>query len=99
MALPVGADVDWRILAVVPFQVELQLSVYVLGEDFGSYARVAFAQHKQHGFVYVVVDKCERVFRGANKVCSKGVSLENLPVVEDAFNWRQGGADKEVDFL
>lgn len=99
MALPVGADVDWRILAVVPFQVELQLSVYVLGEDFGGYARVAFAQHKQHGFVYVVVDKCEGVFRGANKVCGEGVSLENLPVIEYPFYWRQGGADKEVDFL
>ena len=98
VALLVGMDAYWGILAIVLLHVQLQLLADGLRIDVGFHAGVPLAEHQQHRFVHVIVNQQKGLPCGADKVGGELVGIEQLAVVEDAFHGRQRGTDKEVNF-
>lgn len=99
VAFLVSVDAYRGILAVVLLYVQLQLAADGLRIDVGFHVGIPLAEHQQHGLVYVVVYQQQGYLGGAYQVGGKLVGIEQLTVVEDAFHWRQRGADKEVYLL
>ena len=85
-----GMYINRWILLVVALQIQLLLLVQLAGVDGGSDARRTIAEHRQDIDIDIVVDEDDgllRLFDEADDLC---VGIEDLPVVEDAFYWRQG---------
>ena len=55
------------------------------------------AEHGQSIDVDIVVDERDGAFGLLDEVDDMGVGIEDLPVVEDALYWWQGGSDEEID--
>ena len=82
-------DGDGRILLVVALHGELLLLGELASVDGGRDFGAAIAQHGQGINVDVVVYKHNGCLRLLDQVDDMGIGIENLPVVEDAFYWRQ----------
>lgn len=95
VALAASADVDRRILVVVPVEVKLQLGRYPGGVDGGGDSPGAFAQEGEHRFVYVVVDKHERLVGRTYQVGGKLVGIEYPVVAKDAFHGGEGRCERK----
>ena len=86
MTVPVGPDIDGRVLVIMLVKVKLQLRCNLLCIDCGRHTRIAFAQHKQHGIIDIVVNQKKGFSGRPDKVCSKLVGIEYLSVIEDTFH-------------
>ena len=87
------------ILLVVTLHVELLLLRELAGVDGGRDVGITIAEHRQGIDVDVVIyedDGCLGLFDEADDM---GIGIEDLPVVEDAFDWWQGGTDEEIDLF
>ena len=82
-------DGDRRILLVVTLQVELLLLGELAGVDRCLDVGIAIAEHGQGVCADVIVDKHDRAFGLLDKADDLGISIEELAVVEDAFDWGQ----------
>ncbi len=85
-----GVDSNWWVLLVVALQVELLLLGELAGIDGGRNTGIAVAEHRQGIYVDVVVYKDDGMFGLLDETDNLGISIEDLPVVEDAFDRRQG---------
>ena len=72
----------------VPLQIQQLLLVQLTGVDGGSDTRRTITEHRQGINIDIVVDKDDGAFRLFDEVDNLNVGIENLPVVEDAFHWR-----------
>jgi len=87
------------ILLVMTLHVELLLLRELAGVDSGRDVGISIAEHRQGIDVDVIVDKDDGCLGLFDKADDMGVGIEDLPVVEDAFYWWQGGTDKEIHLL
>ena len=87
------------ILLVMTLHVELLLLRELAGVDGGRDVGISIAEHRQGIDVDVIVDKDDRCLGLFDKADDMGVGIEDLPVVEDAFYWWQGGTDEEGHFV
>ena len=92
-------DCDGGILLVMTLHVELlllrELACVYGGRDVG----ITIAEHRQGIDIDIIVDKddgCIGLFDEADDV---SIGIEDLSVVEDAFNWWKGRADEEIHFV
>ena len=92
-------DGDRRILLVVTLQVELLLLGELAGVDRCRDVGIAIAEHRQGIDVDVIVDEDDGCLGLFDEADDMGIGIEDLPVVEDAFYWWQGGADEEINLL
>ena len=87
------------ILLVMTLHVELLLLRELAGVDGGRDVGISIAEHRQGIDVDVIVDKDDGCLGLFDEADDMGVGIEDLPIVEDAFNWWQGGADEEIDLF
>ena len=92
-------DCYGRILLIMTLHVELLLLGELAGVDGSRDVVCTMAQHRQGIDVDVVVDERDGTLRLLNEVDDMGVGIEDLPVVEDALYWWQGGSDEEIDLF
>lgn len=86
MTVPVGSDIDGRVLVIVFVKVKLKLCRNLLRINSGRHTRIAFAQHKQYGIIDIVVYQKKGFSGRSDKVYSKLVGIEYLSVIEDTFH-------------
>ena len=87
------------ILLVMTLHVELLLLRELTGVDGGRDVGITIAEHRQGIDVDVIVDKDDGCLGLFDEADDMGVCIEDLPVVEDAFDWWQGGTDEEIDLF
>ena len=87
------------ILLVMTLHVELLLLRELTGVDGGRDVGITIAEHRQGIDVDVIVDKDDRCLGLFDEVDDMHIGIEDLPVVEDAFYWWQGGTDEEGHFV
>ena len=92
-------DGDGTVLRVVALLVEGKLLRDVACVNLCAYPVGALVEQGQHRVVHIVVEQDDAAFGASHQVADESVGVEDLSVEEDALNGRQGGADKEVDFL
>ena len=92
-------DGDGTVLRIVALQVEGKLLGDVACINPCAHPVGALVEQGQHRVVHVVVEQDDAAFGAAHQVADESVGVEDLSVEEDALNGRQGGTDKEVDFL
>ena len=68
-------------------------------DDFNCHINFTFGKRHQHRFIKIIVDQDDPLLRRFDEIGNKNVSVKDLAVVENAFNWRERGANKEIDFL
>lgn len=90
-------DCDRRVLLVVTLHSQLLLSTQRTSKDGGCNTCVTTAEHRQCGFVNIVIYKHNRCFGLLNKTNYLGVGIKYLAVKEDSFNRWQRCAHEEVD--
>ena len=83
-----GVYINRWILLVVTLQIQQLLLVQLTGVDGGSDARRAITEHRQGINIDIVVDEDDGMLRLFDEVDDLCVGIEDLPVVEDAFHWR-----------
>ena len=83
----------------MPFQVEFQRFRDLSRDNLRRHARLPLCQRQQHRVVDVVVDEDDASLCRPDKVRRESVCVEDLPVVEDTLDRRQGGADEKVYFV
>ena len=88
-----------RILPVVAFEIKGQRFRDVFRDNLRRHALFPFRQHQQHRIVHIVVDEGDTFLRRTDQVGGEGVCVKDLPVVEDAFDRRKGGAYEKADLL
>ena len=71
----------------------------LVGVDCGADIGIALAEQGEGGFVDVVVDEDDGLSGLLDEVGYLHIGIEDLPVVEDAFYWWQGGTDEEIDLF
>ena len=87
------------ILLVMTLHVELLLLRELAGVDGGRDVGITIAEHRQGIDVDVIVDEDDGCLGLFDEADDMGIGIEDLPVVEDAFYWWQGGADEEINLL
>ena len=87
------------ILLVMTLHVELLLLRELAGVDGGRDVGITIAEHRQGIDVNVIVDEDDRCLGLFNEADDMGVGIEDLSVVEDAFDGWQGGTDEEINFV
>ena len=92
-------DGDGTVLRVVALLVEGKLLRDVACVNLCAYPVGALVEQGQHRVVHIVVEQDDAAFGASHQVADESVGVEDLSVEEDALNGRQGGTDKEVDFL
>ena len=92
-------DGDGWVLLIMSLDVKLLLLWELTSVDGGWYAGIALAEHRQGGFVDVIVDESDGAFSLFDEVDNLHVGVEDLSIEEDAFYWGQGWADEEIYFV
>ena len=92
-------DSDGAVLRIVALQVEGKLWCDAARVNLSTHSVGAFVEQGQHRVVHVVVKQDDTVFGAAHQVADESVGVEDLSIEEDTLHGRQGGTDKEVDFL
>ena len=97
----VTADVyiDRGVLLVVAQNIQLLLLRQLTRIDRCRDSSISFAEHRKSGFVDVIVYQDYRASGLLDKADDIGVGVEDLAIVENAFDGRQRGADEEVDLF
>lgn len=72
---------------------------YLGGINRYTHSGNAFGEKSQNGIVYVIINQDKRCFSCTDQVGCEFVGIKQLTVIKNAFYRRQGGFDKEVDFL
>ena len=62
--------------------VELELTAYLLGIDYGRYVIISFIEQCQYCLVNIVVDKDNMFVRTFNQVGHESIGIINLTIVE-----------------
>ena len=94
-----SVDRNWWVLLVVALHIELLLLGELTGIDGGRNIGIAIAEHRQGINVDVVVYKNDGMLRLLDETDNLGIGIEDLPVVEDAFNRGQGCTYEEIYFV
>ena len=94
-----GVDRNWWVLLVVALHIELLLLGELTGIDGGRNIGIAIAEHRQGINIDVVVYKNDGMLRLPDETDNLGIGIEDLPVVEDAFDRRQGCTYEEIYFV
>ena len=76
--------------------IQLQLCGWFLGIDSRSHLVCSFGEHGEHAIIYIVVNEDNSRGGFAYAVVDEGVSIKDLPIVEDTLVRRQACADEEV---
>ena len=87
------------ILLVMTLHVELLLLRELAGVNGGRDVGITIAEHRQGIDVDVIVDKDDGCLGLFDKADDMSIGIKDLSVVEDAFYWRQGGADEEINLV
>ena len=90
MVMPACVDGDGWILLVMPLDIQLLLLIQLSGIDRGRDTAGSIAQHGQRIHIDIVVDQHDRPLGLLDQADDVGVCVENLSIVEDALDWRQG---------
>ena len=62
--------------------VELELTAYLLGIDYGRHIVISFIEQCQYSLVNIVVDKDNTFLRTLNQVGHESIGIINLTIVE-----------------
>ena len=62
--------------------VELELTAYLLGIDYGRHIVSSFVEQCQYSLVNIVVDKDNTFLRTLNQAGHESIGIINLPIVE-----------------
>ena len=85
-----SVDRNWGVLLIVALHIELLLLGELTGIDGGRNIGIAITEHRQGIYVDVVVYKDDGMLRLPDETDNLGIGIEDLPVVEDTLNRRQG---------
>ena len=99
VALLIGFHLYSWVLAIVLLNIQFQLMADSMCIDGCCHSSITFTQHQQYRIIHIIVNKKNGFLRCAYQVSSKLISIKNLPVVENSFDWRKRSANEEVDFL
>ena len=94
-----GVDRNWWVLLVVALHIELLLLGELTGIDGGRNIGIAIAEHRQGINIDVVVYKNDGMLRLLDETDNLGIGIEDLPVVEDAFNRGERLMNEKVYFF
>ena len=92
-------NIDDGILAIVAVHIQFELTGNSFGDNSGVYIGIAFRKCYQHRFIEIIVNQDYPLLRRFDEIGNKNVSVKDLAVVENAFNWRERGANKEIYLL
>ena len=94
-----SVDRNWGVLLIVALHIELLLLGELTGIDGCRNIGIAIAEHRQGINADVVVYKNDGMLRLPDETDNLGIGIEDLPVVEDAFNRGERLMNEKVYFF
>ena len=75
-------NINRCILSIMTVNVELELTAYLLGINYGRYIVSSFIEQCQYCFIHIVVDKDNTFLCTLNQVGHESIGIINLTIVE-----------------